>query len=166
MSAPAPGLERRSPHRPTRRAGDRHFRPRENWHRDVWLLLITGLVAYALVSMAGVISDQREGRRIAVRALCGATDGVIDAGRATITGSAGGLNPELTRFLERHGYPPKPIRQAQADKAARLYGRSIGARVELATGLKGLVEPDGGLDCERLAAVSNASSTPGPNPTK
>lgn len=99
----------------------------------------------------GELERQREGRRIAVNVTCGAISAVIDAGRATITGGAAGLPPELASFLEAHGYPPAAERRRQALEAASTYARSIAKAVERASGRDDLVQPNGRLRCERLA---------------
>lgn len=150
---------------PGRRRSDleRHrlIRWRENWYRDVWLLLTTALVAWALLGQNNVLDDvrrvqdeQREGRRAAVQVTCAATSAVIDAGRATIIGGAQNLDPEFTASLERLGYPPVEVRQAQAQKAAKAYAKAIANRVETATGFTGIVNENGTLNCAKLADLS------------
>jgi hypothetical protein len=122
---------------------------RENAYRDVWLLLVSGLMVWALLDIRGVVNDQREGRRYAVNVVCGATSAVIDAGRATITG--GGVGPpEFVRNLERLGYPPRRVREAQAQKAAAQYADLIARRVEKVAGATDVVRRDGTLDCALL----------------
>src|SRR4051812_37588062 len=70
----------------------RHFRfLRENWYRDVWLIIISVVVLWSSIStyQNGQDTyqnqqDQRTGRRVALGATCAAVSGVIEAGRATI----------------------------------------------------------------------------------
>src|SRR4051812_41028683 len=49
--------------------------------RDVWLLILTIVIVTSLSSQTSSIDRQREGRRIAIQALCGVQQGTIDAGR-------------------------------------------------------------------------------------
>lgn len=145
---------------PGRRAEDKsrhHIRVRENWYRDVWLLIITGLTTWSVLTTMSTVNDVQEGRRAAVGVTCAATSAVIDAGRAAITGGAQGVSGEFARNLEALGYPPKHVRERQAKQAARAYSRAISHRVEKATGVAGIVKPNGTLDCERLAELSRVN---------
>lgn len=139
-----------------RRRGDRRLIPSENWYRDVWLLVISVFVFVALHNASNAINQQREGRRVAVAAICGATSAVIEAGRATITGGAAGVNGEFERNLRKLGYPPRKVRRKQAMAAAEGYARTIAEGVRTAAGVKahGLVRADGTLDCHRLQRVA------------
>jgi hypothetical protein len=167
------------------KASDRAWWKRENWYRDVWLFALSILVLISVSSSQGasesanvtskttrqvvvqlrsvvqqqgtLLREQRQGRTVAVRALCAATSAVIDAGRATITGSGGAVgSPRFVRALERLGYPPKRVREQQAQKAAQFYAQAISKRIETATKQKGLARKDGSLDCRRLQVVANA----------
>jgi hypothetical protein len=144
---------------PGRRRGDQGLLKRlsrslpERAYRDVWLILITGLVAWSLIGIQNTVNDQRDGRKYAVNVVCGATSAVIDAGRATITG--GGVGPpEFVRNLEALGYPPKRVREAQAQKAAEQYAELIARRVERVAGARDVVKPNGTLDCVRLTELA------------
>jgi hypothetical protein len=128
----------------------RHAILRENWYRDVWLVIITVIVFLALIAANGERQRNIEGRRIAVESICGATSAVITAGRAVIGGSGAGLAPELERFLRKHGYPPKPVRQAEAKKAAEAYAESIARGIESNSGVTGLVRKNGTLNCRKM----------------
>lgn len=149
--------------------GRRYRAPQEAARLVVWLAVVAGVLgaiaAVAIVLLfakVGTAADRAnqaieridEGRRVGILASCAATSAVIDAGRAVITGGSSGVPPQLAQFLEQHGYPPKGVREKQAQQAARDYGRAIARRVEDASGVRGLVEPNGRLDCRRLASVA------------
>lgn len=165
---PAPDEERRQGPPHGRRADDHHrtgWRSvlRENWYRDIWLVVISALLLLGYIGQNNVLDDvqrvqeeQREGRRAAIQVTCAATSAVIDAGRATITGGAESLDPEFAKNLEALGYPPINVRRDQARKAARLYAKAIADKVEAATGVEGVVhEKDGTLDCDLLLQLAN-----------
>lgn len=128
---------------------------RENWYRDVWLLLLSAVVLWAAVASVQNSARARhlaEGNRRAIEVSCAATSAVVDAGRATLRGGAV-IRPDRFRHeLERLGLPPQTVRERGADAAARDYGASIASAVERATGRPGLARPDGTLDCRRLTA--------------
>lgn len=125
------------------------------------LVSVIALVAALVISLGVLgtndkVEQQRAGRNIALAVNCGALSAVIDAGRATITGG-GILPPELEQFLERHGYPPKDVRDAQAKAAANAYGNRIADAVQRTSGLEGIVRADGGLNCKALAEYTAAA---------
>lgn len=128
---------------------------RENWYRDVWLILITGALFWSQIGLSDVVERQRESRRAVDRITCAATSAVIDAGRATITGGAESLDPEFARNLEALGYPPLKVRKEQAEQAAHAYAEAIARRVEEATGATGIVNPNGTLDCRALVGLTS-----------
>lgn len=137
---------------------------RENWYRDVVLIVVCAMLFFGWRGQQNVIDDikvvqqeQREGRRAAVDVVCAATSAVIDAGRATIIGGAEDLDPEFARNLERLGYPPRDVRRDQAQQAAQAYAAAIAKKVEDATGVTGIVRRNGTLDCVRLAELSKVS---------
>jgi hypothetical protein len=130
--------------------------PNENWYRDVVLFFVSLFVIIAVTKTSDVIHQQRHDRSATASAICGAMNAVIHAGRATITGGAGGVSGEFERNLRKLGYPPRKVRQAQARKAADLYAASIAQGVAANTtgvSLRGLVRSDGTLDCQRLPLV-------------
>lgn len=157
-------------HRRARHWARTKFAPliRENWYRDVGLIIVCGLLFFGWRGQNNVLDDvqkvqrdqrhllheQKKGRRAAVDIMCAATSAVIDAGRATILGGAASLDPEFAANLERLGYPPEPVRERQARKAAGLYARAISRRVEQSTGVEGVVRRNGTLNCKRLAVLS------------
>lgn len=140
-----------------RRRSD-HFRvaPGENWYRDVILCVVCIFVFISLNNSDGAIDRVREGRALAIRVMCGATNATINAGRAQITGGSAGVPDKLASFLEAHGYPPKGLREKQAKVAANLYAQSISKGVLKTTGgeARGLVDPTGALRCDKLVAES------------
>jgi hypothetical protein len=134
---------------------------RQNWYRDVWLLLITASVLLLTVKTYDLIHDVRDGRRTSVGISCAATSAVIDAGRAVITGRAGGGNAMSKQFvqnLERLGYPPKKQREEAAAKAADFYLRSIveGIAKQVGAHKAGqVVTPKGSLDCDAVRRLTH-----------
>lgn len=147
-----------------------HFRfLRENWYRDVWLIIISVVVLWSSIStyQNGQDTyrnqqDQRTGRRVAVGATCAAVSGVIEAGRATIA-SGVIIKPKLfERNLERLGLPPVDVRRDSAEDAAVAYSRAIAIRVAQATHNSSLVRKNGTLDCRRLQVAART----GPSPRK
>lgn len=144
--------------------GDRQHRGwrrllRENWYRDVWLLLVSLVLLLMVHGVQSRVERQREGRAIAINVMCGGISSVIEAGRATITGSST-LSPEFERNLERLGYPPERQRKAAARAAAKGYAASIAAAVQQESGVRGLVRKDGSLNCERLRQVTHVIREP------
>lgn len=116
------------------------------------VLLAVGVTSNAIAIRVALDADQgqREGRRVAVQTTCAAISAVIDAGRATIL-AAGQEQPQpFERNLLKLGYPSLERRRTASELAAATYARSIAGRVAAITGSKGLVRPDGSLDCARL----------------
>lgn len=152
----------------------RRLRLRENWYRDLWLLLLTIVLVGLSLNASGDAGEalskaerQQEGRAVAVDVVCGGLSAVIESGRAAFT-AGGQLPPRLTDFLERHGYPPAAVREAAARKAAVDYAEGIAKAVERESGLSGLVRRDGSLNCQALrkaAAATRPSNTPAPDPS-
>lgn len=144
---------------PRRRSGDGGWRRliRENWYRDVWLLIISACVAWAAYSTVQLAGDVNDGRRQGIGITCGATNAVIHAGRATI-GASSRFPPQLERNLRELGFPPRQQRERAAEGAAQRYARSIASGVVRNAGrdARDVVRRDGSLDCDRLAAVANA----------
>jgi hypothetical protein len=127
----------------------------------------TGDTAKKADSNAETLQRQQEGRKVA-----------IDAGRKTIAGSValpgqtkrdadrivldkhgrviGVVSGRFARFLEAHGYPLAPQRLTGSKRAAEAYTRNLSNAVAEETHVKGLVKPDGTLDCARLQKVSRA----------
>jgi hypothetical protein len=129
---------------------------RENWYRDVWLVLVTALVLWATVVSHNTQTQQREGRKVSLTATCAAISGVIEAGRATILGGVIIRPKEFERTLTKMGLPSFPVRKRSADAAAAAYGHAIAMRVEQATHRKGLARKDGTLDCDAIRQVGRA----------
>lgn len=137
---------------------------RENWYRDVWMCGLTGLMLYVAIALTGIVSDVEDaqqriqsGRKFSVEVICTATSAVIDAGRETIIGGAAGVGGEFAKNLEALGYPPRKVREDQADKAAEAYANAISRRVEQRTGVRGVVRDDGTLNCERLNELARVT---------
>lgn len=124
--------------------------------RILAVVALVGLTAaVALALNAKQAADQREGRALAIDALCAATSGVINAGRATLTEQR--LPPRLERHLMRYGYPSREVRQAAAEESARRYGRMIASTVERQANIKAhIAKPDGTLDCSLLKRAARA----------
>lgn len=117
------------------------------------------IATIAIVNVSDSVDRQAEGRKVAIEVICGVTSGIIEAGRATITGqSSGGMDPEFIRNLEKLGYPPKRQREAAARLAAEAYARSIAERVESEAGVEGVVRQNGTLDCLALKRAAGAGT--------
>jgi hypothetical protein len=138
----------------------------------------TGDTAKKADSNAETLQRQQEGRKVAIEVLCGFASAVSDAGRKTIAGSValpgqtkrdadrivldkhgrviGVVSGRFARFLEAHGYPLAPQRLTGSKRAAEAYTRNLSNAVAEETHVKGLVKPDGTLDCARLQKVSRA----------
>lgn len=133
---------------------------RESWFNALWRIFVTGAVLLALILFAGTIRDQKEGRRFAVDVMCGAVNAVIDGGRATITGGQEVGSPEFVKNLEALGFPPKNVREKQSKVAAASYAQFIAHRVEMESGVHGVViekgPQKGTLDCVRLTRLAKA----------
>lgn len=125
---------------------------RENWYRDVWLAITTGIVVLALAHSDDAIQQQKQGRTSAVQVTCGALSAVIEAGRATL--GADVQPPEFRRALERLGLPPRRARSEAAKVAGNAYRKSIADSIERQAHVKGLVQKDGTLDCNKLAQLA------------
>lgn len=132
---------------------------RDNWYRDVWLLVVTLGVYVALNGSESDLQRQREGRAVAIEVTCTFSNAVARAGQATITGGVTIKPREFERALERMGLPPRKQRETNARNAARAYAAAISASVEQETGIKGLVAGDGTIRCDRLKAVAAATPT-------
>lgn len=126
------------------------------WQNGVPFIAIV-LAAIAVRGNTSDIQRQREGRRVAVDVTCATMSAVIDAGRATITGSSR-VSPKFERNLQRLGYPPRKQRQAAAKAAAAAYAESIARTVEREAGVEGLVQRDGTLNCARLRAATKTQN--------
>ena len=115
-------------------------------------LLVAGVVvsSIALRISQQALSDQREGRSIAVQTTCIAISAVVDAGRATLLAGGRPQPQPFERNLLKLGFPPLAKREKAAQIAAATYSRSIASRVAAITGRVDLVKPDGSLDCNRL----------------
>lgn len=137
------------------------LRRRADVVRDFWLIVATGLMLVALVQShnadtrsQNALQAQTEGRRIGQLITCASISAVIDAGRATITGSNSIGPPRLERSLEALGLPPPSVRARQAQIGARLYAQSIAQKVETASGVRGIVRRDGSLNCALLRKLT------------
>lgn len=137
---------------------DAHRQRQRASREAIGALIIAGIaLAIALTLALGVlgtngkVESQREGRRVAVDVLCGGLSAVAEAGRATITGSTDSLSPELTAFLERHGYPPLAVREREAEAGGKAYAKLIADAVAKRAKRTDLVDAKtGALKCERL----------------
>jgi hypothetical protein len=99
--------------------------------RDVWMVALTALIVATLAGQDSRLDRQRDGRRIAIQALCGVQQGAIAAGRQQL------LKYGLTK---------------DADE----YARTVAQAVERESGVPGLLTPDGRLRCERLVRAGHA----------
>lgn len=186
---PGSGERRTMAPRGRRRSDTLRIAPGENWYRDVVLFFVSLFVVIAVSRSSDAtnnatrasreathasinatrasrnaldaIHQQRVGRVVAIKILCGAMSAAIDAGRATITGGALSVTGDFERNLRALGYPPRAVRLSAARRAARAYAKQIATGVTVAVGgpgeARGVVRPDGSLDCRRLLVVSRAT---------
>lgn len=149
---------------PTRRRGDRHWwmtLVRENWYRDLWLLLISATVVLELVRIGGLVDDVQDGRRVGTSVTCAGLTATIDAGRDQISSAARIRPRELELNLMKLGLPKKEARARAADAAADAYARSISQAVAREAGAESarqIVRTDGSLDCDALKAAVGVKS--------
>lgn len=95
------------------------------------------VVAFLLVSQAGDISTSR---KQSINAVCVVQSAIIQSGVSTILGGAtlpgdrvvgNRVVPgELSRFLDRHGFPPPNLRLRQARVSAGLYAQRIASALD------------------------------------
>lgn len=151
---------------PRRRATDQPESRRER-QQVTFVAILAGVAVAAAFAAAGFAlwlnsnrtTQIQEGRRSGQQITCAANAAVIDAGRSVITGHQRGkpATPPpaaVERALRKLGYPPFAVRQQRAERAGEEYGRQIAQAIESETKVKGLVKPDGTLDCQRLAAAT------------
>lgn len=151
--------------RPRRRESDRLINVRENWYRDVWLLIITATVVYlAFLSVgysqqaANTARQIQAGRSAGVATTCAVLSAVAEAGREVIAGPSKLPPTREEQALERLGFPPFRIRHQEAEKAADAYVASLSRHVVSQVGARGqsLVRPGGRIDCGEFLKLANA----------
>lgn len=130
---------------------------RDNWYRDVWLLMVTVLVVLAVTKTYSNVDDIQDGRRIGTNVTCSATSAIIDAGRDTLRNAATITPTKFERNLVALGLPRKKARTEAANQAAKKYGESIASAVAVQTGRNDIVRPDGSLDCAALQRATRVS---------
>jgi hypothetical protein len=144
-----------------KRANENRDRIRHNHRQAMVILAVLFVVQFGLGSWALILTSRTEDlvhqiqdqRRQGAGINCGISSAIIEAGRATIT-NGGTLPPKLERFLERHGFPPAPVRERQAAMTARRYAQSISTAVARSVGPgSGVIRPNGSIDCARLRAI-------------
>lgn len=142
---------------------------RENWYRDVWLLLISAVVLLSLLSLGNATTQIQQGRRATAGITCAVSASVVKAGRLTIVTSAEApLPPKLEALLRRYDYPPLSVRRAKAQRSADAYTRSINEEIVRAAGVQakkviapaklpnGEPNPDAGtLNCAKLRELAH-----------
>lgn len=129
-----------------------------------WAAMISSLLALMAVIASATfyvisLSQISHSRKAAVTLTCGVLTAVTTAGWDTVTG---GVLPEdpFTRQLERFGYPPYSVRQAQARQAGDAYVNTIAARIAKVAGDRraaDLVMPRGAINCRRFIRLSGVS---------
>jgi hypothetical protein len=130
---------------------------RENWYRDVWLFSVTILVALALNAEHKHTNEIQQGRRTTSGISCAVSAAVVKAGRVIIVSSSKqGLPPKLELFLERHGLPPKKVREQGAEVSARGYTAGINEEIVKVSGVKAaqVLNKDGTLNCDKLRTLA------------
>lgn len=132
----------------------------------VLAMCVVGALNVAAIALQTVVlkqqatqaRDQREGRALGTRTTCAVQSAVVDAAFQTIRAGAVLKPDRFRRNLERLGLPNTQTRRQAADLAAKAYASIITKAVEDATGRKGLVQPDGSLDCKRLSVATKATA--------
>lgn len=115
-------------------------------------------VARALVKL-------QEGRATSLSVVCGAISAISQQGRLVLISSQLQESP-LTRFLEQHGYPSLRARRQKAREEGQAYVAGISQRVNQAlkrsgrAPVKGLVRPDGTIDCAVFQSISDSRRIP------
>ena len=105
-------------------------------YRDIWLLVVTILVLFAVSSVESDVERQREGRELALRANCGFNQAIIDGGRLIISQST------------------------EDEDFANQYVEYIAASVTESSGIDNIIDPDTAqIDCDRLAQLANVNET-------
>lgn len=103
------------------------------------VLALAGL-GYVIDQQGNIQTEQVAGRRFAINALCGATSGVINAGRSIII--AGARTPE---------------QRIRARLIAVTYARQIAQSAAREVKVRSIVNPDGTLNCAVLRQKSAAN---------
>jgi hypothetical protein len=116
-------------------------------------LAITIGVSYTTLHNRSDLIDVQQGRVIGSAVSCGATSAIIEAGRQTIAGP-GRADPKTEPVLRSLGFPPFKVRKKQAELEAARYALAISRSIERQSHVRGLVRPDGSLDCRKLKIVS------------
>lgn len=149
------------PHPRRRRTDVGWINARENWYRDLWLVIITCTVMY-LALLSADYSDQartlalaiQHERATALRVTCAVESAVAQAGRQVIAGSTP-PPPAEEKALERLGFPPFRVRMRMQERAADAYVAGIARRVDEQIGRRGdgLVQRGGTINCDRLVRL-------------
>ncbi len=123
------------------------------------VVIVVALAAQALTisRLSSVSNDQREGRRVAIRASCVVASSIIDAGRLTIQTSSTISPRRFERELEKIGLPSRAEREKAATIASVGYAQAISSAVQAAGLDKTLVNQGGTLDCRKLEQAANAN---------
>lgn len=135
-----------------------NIKMRENWYRDVWLVIITGLSLLAIWLNSQTLDQQAKGRHFAVGVTCSAISAISQAGQQVLSPPVPkGPKSRFERALERLGYPPPNRRRIQSELLARLYVEHISEAIQRQVGGRGahLVRPNGTLDCRQLQRLAN-----------
>jgi hypothetical protein len=125
----------------------------------VLTLLLLGLGGWSVIlssRQSDTLVRVQHSRTEATAVTCAVLGAVTDAGRQVIKGSAHMPETAFTRFLEAHGYPPRAVREAQAQAAGEHYAQAISERVSAAIGPKRaarIVETNGTIDCTAFARL-------------
>jgi tellurite resistance protein len=101
-----------------------------------------------------VAIDQRKGRRVSINFTCGALKAVINAGRDIITGNEE-VSPLESALLKQFNISEAVVKQFK-QKAADDYTNNIVLQIENYTKVRGIVDENGDVDCEKLQSISKA----------
>lgn len=124
--------------------------------RDFILVIVSGLVAIALINGRHTLRQIQEGRQFSVGVTCAVDTAITQAGYNVIVLGASAKETLFMRNLEKLGYPPLVVRKVQSRAAAQLYVTEISKAIEKSIGHKGdgLVLANGQLDCARFKVLS------------
>lgn len=133
-------------------------------YRDLWAVIVTGLVLLALAAGKHALDEVQIGRRAGTGFTCAIAGAVAQAGREVVEQSSPqkAPTPRAERLLIELGYGPKAQRAKQAHATGRAYTGRITELVERyahipAVEARRLVRPNGTVNCDQLKALAKVS---------
>lgn len=126
----------------------------KRWYRDFWLFMVSLAVLFALLSFKGNQDDITQGRKDATTASCAINQAFLSAGQGVITAGGVEAGGEFEKNLIELGYPNANEREESSKKAADAYAKFISDSVEKDTGIKGIIDEQGRVDCKKIAQIA------------